>query len=642
MVFYQNYDTSFDSKYKLSGYKIGTTTNPTVANQLEEFGTRLNEGVTNVEIGALKEDIFDTIPKEHLKDIKQLSKITGTNVSMHAPLIDPTGFPSREGAEPRWSEQQRIANEQQIKSILERAYDIGKNGNVPVVLHGGTIFSQEQEKGLFDEKGMPSLRSMTAVNQDTGEITVLKYEKKIPLGISKDEIESGKAKYSIWDPMKRMDALNRTQWDKEKLELLSHQKHAMELEDRKRYIQQEIAPLQYGSEHGLLSPQDEARFKELNKQVNSLSMHIKEINDHTVAGMQELHHKFEKFKHVSKDEETKKHYKAYSGAFKDMQKEINLNTEEIYATDKKIREIAKTVKDEKELMQKGAKLFEKEADLYKERNKLLISHLAEIPAPELWTPVKDFSIEQASTTIANAALHGFKKFGEKAPILAIENSYPNMPLATAKELKEALEKAREKFIENVVKQKNISRQEAKRISENLIGATWDLGHMNMLRRAGYEGEELKKKILEETKKISPFIKHLHVTDNFGFADTHLPPGMGTVPIKEVLEELEKKEGKRMEEIRHIIEAGGFINAFKQNPFLYSLEYFGSPLYKMGAGPYWQQDIQGFYRTPYIEFSPLHFDLYGSGFSTLPKELGGQVAGEKGRFMEGGKEQQEYQ
>src|SRR3989338_4737632 len=146
-------------------------------------------------------------------------------------------------------------------------------------------------------------------------------------------------------------------------------------------------------------------------------------------------------------------------------------------------------------------------------------------------------------------------------------------------------------------------------------------------------------ILEETKKISPFIKHLHITDNFGFADTHLPPGMGNVPIKEVLEELERREGKRMEDVRHIIESGGFINAFKQNTFEYSLAFFQSPLYKMGAGPYWQQDVLGHYMTPYIEFPQISHELYGSKFSTLPTELGGQVGGgEKGRFMEGEKEQ----
>ena len=35
-------------------------------------------------------------------------------------------------------------------------------------------------------------------------------------------------------------------------------------------------------------------------------------------------------------------------------------------------------------------------------------------------------------------------------------------------------------------------------------------------------------------KDKTMVKHLHLTDNFGYADTHLPPGMGNVPIKGML------------------------------------------------------------------------------------------------------------
>ena len=65
--------------------------------------------------------------------------------------------------------------------------------------------------------------------------------------------------------------------------------------------------------------------------------------------------------------------------------------------------------------------------------------------------------------------------------------------------------ARKKFEDLAVKEKHISKEEAKRISEKLIGATWDLGHMNMLRKAGYEGEELKQKIICGEKIEKKFI-----------------------------------------------------------------------------------------------------------------------------------------
>jgi len=69
-----------------------------------------------------------------------------------------------------------------------------------------------------------------------------------------------------------------------------------------------------------------------------------------------------------------------------------------------------------------------------------------------------------------------------------------------------------------------------------------------------------------------------VTDNFGYEDSHLIPGMGNVPIKKVMEQLEK-HGK-IEEMKMIVEAGGINQAFKKLPHVMSLGSFnagfGSP------------------------------------------------------------------
>ena len=68
--------------------------------------------------------------------------------------------------------------------------------------------------------------------------------------------------------------------------------------------------------------------------------------------------------------------------------------------------------------------------------------------------------------------------------------------------------------------------------KKFIGATWDMGHINMLKKQGFTNKE----IIRETKKIAPYVKHVHITDNFGFDDSHLSPGMGNVPIKKVMKE----------------------------------------------------------------------------------------------------------
>ncbi len=205
-----------------------------------------------------------------------------------------------------------------------------------------------------------------------------------------------------------------------------------------------------------------------------------------------------------------------------------------------------------------------------------------------------------------------------------------MPLSRAESLRKAIEDSREKFAEKLVEEKKVPKSQAKKVAEKLIGATWDIGHINMLRKFGYSDKD----ILEETKKIAPVVKHVHVTDNFGYEDSHLPPGMGNVPVKKIMEELEKRgySGKA------IMEAGGFPRFFEESPQPYILEEMGSPLYSIETQPYWSEvrETYGRYHMGYGDILPKqHLDFYGAGFSTTPKELGGGAGSpERGRFASG--------
>lgn len=159
----------------------------------------------------------------------------------------------------------------------------------------------------------------------------------------------------------------------------------------------------------------------------------------------------------------------------------------------------------------------------------------------------------------------------------------------------------------------------------MIGVTWDVGHINMMRKEGFKEEDIRK----QTEKIAKYVKHVHLTDNFGFTDSHLPPGMGNVPIKKIMQELEKKGFKG----KHIVEAGPFAATFKVPPTSYVLEAMGSPIYGMMAQPYWNQiraSYGSYFAFPSAYFPEQHFSIYGSGFSGLPTELGGQIPGKQSR------------
>src|SRR3989344_5047519 len=291
-----SYTNAMDSDYAFHNIvKLGAPTSPFTAKQLAEFGSRLNEGIKNIEVGALKEDLFDTIPKEHFDEIRRLAKLTNSSPSLHAPLLDPSGFGER-----GWSEQQRIANQEQLKSVIERAYQLDPQGNIPVDFHGANVFGMEWDATLgkkkinvFDEKKKEYVekevdipRTMVVVNQSTGEMAPLQYEKRIGF----------EGKEDIWDPYKRLDSLNKTTWDEEKLKILSQEKIMRELKSEGDYLQKQLEPYNYAAERNIpLTPEEKANASSIIRNLNSIQGHMSEINSHTRSAFIELLNKFNRF-----------------------------------------------------------------------------------------------------------------------------------------------------------------------------------------------------------------------------------------------------------------------------------------------------------------------------------------------------------
>lgn len=85
----------------------------------------------------------------------------------------------------------------------------------------------------------------------------------------------------------------------------------------------------------------------------------------------------------------------------------------------------------------------------------------------------------------------------------------------------------------------MDKEKAVEAANNHIGVTWDVGHINMIRKFGYDQSD----VVKETKKVADMVKHVHLSDNFGFEHTELPMGMGNVPTKEHLEAIGEKVKK---------------------------------------------------------------------------------------------------
>ena len=258
----------------------------------------------------------------------------------------------------------------------------------------------------------------------------------------------------------------------------------------------------------------------------------------------------------------------------------------------------------------------------------VISSLEEV-RPQVFVPSEEFALEHSSKTFANAALHAYKKFKDKAPTINIENMFSGMAFSHGEELNQLIEKTRQRFVEQAT-QEGISRSTAKQQAEKLIGITLDVGHLNVAKKQGFKDEDL----LKEVKKMSKNIKHVHLTDNFGYGDTHLAPGMGNVPFKQILEELEKKgySGK------NIVEAPGVPQHFGVSPLPYTLEAFGSPLYQGGPSVSEAVGLMEGYSGGFGSMLPqVHYESFGGGFSNLPSHVGGSRMGAGSRMSGRGME-----
>jgi len=615
-------DDGLDSKYYLPAKNIGAPTSPQTANQLDEMTKLLNQGIQNIEVGPLKPETFDQMPKQHFKEMNRLAKLTDANASVHAPMIDPAGF-TQQG----WDEFEMKRNEEQIKSVLERSHELDDKGNVPVTLHVSSapfLAQSFQKKGLKTHEGKPTEVAMTAVvDQTTGQVVPLKHEVK--KYITGDE---------TWDIDRSLQNINRTSWDNDVLRLMAYEKEKEEVNQKKQMILAETGPLAIKQKYGSkLTPSEEARLQSAEGRISLYDHQMQEYDVHLMSGIEALSHKFKKTFPEGKErnEIISKLNKIGEALNKQRKQEKKIHDDMIRKYSPQIDQIRDPAERRDKIVEVQEKIQEKMNREIKDRisPEQLLMTMSQLPAPPNYQKIDDFALDKTAETISNAALHAYDKFGEKAPIISLENFHPETPLSRAKTLRKAIEESRKQFAKKLVKEKSLGKEEAKKVAEKLIGATWDIAHINMLRKSGYSEED----IIKESKKIAKVVKHIHISDNFGHGDSHLPPGMGNVPIKKALEAMEK-EGK-LKDVRSIVEAGGFAQHFKTSPLPYALEGLGSPVYTYDTSPYWAQirSSYGAYMMGYGDILPdMHFrSLYGAGFSGLPRELGGQIGGDRSRF-----------
>jgi sugar phosphate isomerase/epimerase len=582
----------------VSAGQLGITVNPMVANQLGELSKALNSGVIPVEVGTLDMKNFDTVPKEHWDEMRRKADLTGAKVTMHAPLVDPAGF----GQQNRWDETQQQLAERQLIDIMDKASQLTSKKNpqaVPVTIHAGNYAGSTYK--IDPETGKKVSEQLIAVNRQTGELAPMKHELQYLPELNKE----GKVIERDMSPEEAIMSTNNTQWRKEIDEILYRKESVDKLMaknwESKEDLYQNIA-------EGKRDPNS------LSQSEKSAYFTAQTAAAHLQDAELKLHTSFDKAYRYAEDDAIIEHDGKKVGFTKQEKLDFLQASAENYAkTVEQIKEEGWGIKEQADAIQ------------------VLAENMRKI-RPKLFERVEDFAVEKASQTLSNVAMHVYDKAQDKnlAPQISLENLYQGMGFSQGEDLARMIERTRNEFQAKLMKEKGLSSTEAEKQAEHMIGATFDVGHLNISRKHGFKEEDLKK----EAEALSKYINKVHLTDNFGYEDVHLPIGMGNVPVKELLE----AAGEKGKQAIKINEVGGWINAFGSVPYVQTLEAAGSPIYSSGVGPYWSQTtgFQQSYSGGFgMSLPQVNYETFGAGFSQMPIELGGSRGGGAGGRMGGG-------
>ncbi|MFA6089252.1 MAG: hypothetical protein WC755_05280 [Candidatus Woesearchaeota archaeon] len=213
-----------------------------------------------------------------------------------------------------------------------------------------------------------------------------------------------------------------------------------------------------------------------------------------------------------------------------------------------------------------------------------------------------------------------KELDEHALYVAPENMMPDHGAegepfygGHPQELKKIILKSREEMVQKLMNpdkggvrlsdygfnnyDEKISQSEAEELAARHIKATFDIGHANTWRKFFHgvdpkeaggkdENEQFKDWLSNQVQDLldDNIIGHVHITDNFGYADDHISPGEGGskrgAPIGDFVKRLleAEKDNKKIKE-PWIVEAGHqgvnvLFNTWRQ---------MGHPIYRLGNG-----------------------------------------------------------
>jgi len=499
--------------------KIGVST-PPMKSQLDSLKARIFQGASKVELGfwgvekgsmtqgATTPEMYGQEEREAIRDLAKVNKI---ELSTHAApaAAGASGFSAREG---RFSDMQQKFIIDEIKRTIEFAADTAGGG--PVVIHTGEwhrpIAEAEKKaeyRGKFEAfPGEKEKAVFYAASEKTGTL--------IPI---RKDIE-------IFQP--KIDEKGNYIYNKDGTVMTEKLNYAQLLERAKKEYPD------FSPERALVTYINDASLRRQHAEALRFMEDAQEAREalQTLEKQKEYWGELEKRTPKEKQDMIRASF----------QSATRIPLKEGEPISKAIEEHMKTVKRKLEWAEGISASASQSYEMAKED----ISHIK---------PIEEVGIKRTASAIADMAVYAYdveqmKKL-KKPLYISPENIFPEGYGSHPQELKRVILESRKEMVEKL-KARGISEEEAKKIAEEHVKATFDIGHAYTWRRffkgsdpADIEktNKEFKEWVMENVKDLlkSNIIGRAHISDNFGYYDEHVTPGQGIVPIKDFIAELKK-------------------------------------------------------------------------------------------------------
>ena len=512
-----------ESPFRINPKTLGISTAITKKG-IDQLKARVFEGARNVELGFMGKEkgslgqggiTPEMHSREEREEMRQLAKINEVDLSTHASVaVGSTSGLTQQG----FKDEERMKAVNEIKRTVDFAADVAQGG--PIVVHTGEFNRPIYEAGeeFRAYKGEEEKAPVYFVDKRTGDLKGIDRDKPIAIARKKDGKyvrEGGKLQIDFKD-YKEIEEEFKKLPEKERQDFDNHAEKYFYNKIR----EEEVGRLKVEGEHFDLQA------KNINKQIEELkgqqmmfeSMRGKDLTQQQI-------------------EQVKRH---------------NPNLAE--ATDEEIRNALKNPDPQIQALQSNVESLNVNKKYY-EDGAVSYMRSAETAKAEVANiiPVEEYGVGKTADSLAMSAIYAYDKEKvmklKKALFVAPENIFPEQYGSHPQELKNLVLEARKKMVAEL-RDRGMGGSQAEKVAKEHIKATFDVGHANTWKKffkrdPGESLEQSDKKfknwMVKQTEELQKegIIGHVHLSDNFGYYDEHLAPGEGNVPIKELIEKLEK-------------------------------------------------------------------------------------------------------